>query len=59
MPKLMEINPRFWGSLQGAISAGMDFPFLVYKLFQEGDIDKENHYKTGVRTRNAIANDYR
>ncbi len=58
-PKLMEINPRFWGSLQGAISAGVDFPFLLYKLFQEGDLDKDNHYKTGVRTRNAIANDYR
>jgi len=58
-PKLMEINPRFWGSLQGAISAGVDFPFLLYKLFQEGDLDKYNHYKTGVRTRNAIANDYR
>lgn len=55
----MEINPRFWGSLQGAISAGVDFPFLLYKLFQEGDLDKDNHYKTGVRTRNAIANDYR
>jgi len=58
-PKLMEINPRFWGSLQGAISAGIDFPFLLYKLFHEGDIDKDNHYKTGIRTRNAIANDYR
>ena len=58
-PKLMEINPRFWGSLQGAISAGVDFPFLVYKLFLEGDLDKKTDYKTGVRTRNAIANDYR
>ncbi len=58
-PKLMEINPRFWGSLQGAISAGVDFPYLLYMLFQEGDIDNNNEYKTGVRTRNAIANDYR
>lgn len=58
-PKLMEINPRFWGSLQGAISAGVDFPFLVYKLFSEGDLEKNTDYKTGVRTRNAIANDYR
>jgi predicted ATP-grasp superfamily ATP-dependent carboligase len=58
-PKLMEINPRFWGSLQGAISAGMDLPFHLYKLFKEGDIDTQNHYKTGIRTRNVIANDYR
>jgi predicted ATP-grasp superfamily ATP-dependent carboligase len=58
-PKLMEINPRFWGSLQGAISAGVDFPSLLYTLFQEGDIDNNNVYRTGVRTRNAIANDFR
>ena len=28
-PKLMEINPRFWGSLQLAIDAGVDFPGLL------------------------------
>jgi predicted ATP-grasp superfamily ATP-dependent carboligase len=27
--KLMEINPRFWGSLQLAIDAGVDFPRLL------------------------------
>ena len=26
VPKLMEINGRFWGSLQLAIDAGVDFP---------------------------------
>jgi predicted ATP-grasp superfamily ATP-dependent carboligase len=26
---LMEINPRFWGSLQLAIDAGVDFPWLL------------------------------
>ena len=41
-PKLMEINPRFWGSLQGAISEGVDFPFLLHKLFEDGNIDKKN-----------------
>jgi predicted ATP-grasp superfamily ATP-dependent carboligase len=28
-PKLMEINGRFWGSLQLAIAAGVDFPNLL------------------------------
>jgi predicted ATP-grasp superfamily ATP-dependent carboligase len=59
IPLLMEINPRFWGSLQGAISAGVDFPYQLYTLFKEGDIDKKDDYKTGVRTRNVIFNDYR
>jgi predicted ATP-grasp superfamily ATP-dependent carboligase len=30
VPKLMEINPRFWGSLPLAIAAGVDFPYIVY-----------------------------
>jgi carbamoylphosphate synthase large subunit len=58
-PKLMEINPRLWGSLQGAINAGVDFPFLLYTLFRDGDIDQNLHYRKGVRTRNAIGNDHR
>ncbi len=31
---LMEINPRFWGSLQLAIDAGADFPRFLLELFQ-------------------------
>lgn len=29
-PYLMEINPRFWGSLQLAIDAGIDFPYWLF-----------------------------
>lgn len=29
---LMEINPRFWGSLQLAIDSGVDFPWWLYQL---------------------------
>ena len=32
LPKLMEINPRFWGSLPLAIYAGVDFPYGLYCL---------------------------
>ena len=31
-PYLIEINGRFWGSLQLAIDAGIDFPYLLYRL---------------------------
>ena len=31
-PVLMEINARFWGSLQLAIDAGVNFPVLYHKL---------------------------
>ena len=32
--KLMEINGRFWGSLQLAIASGMDFPVLLLNYLQ-------------------------
>ncbi len=48
---LMEINPRFWGSLQLAISSGVNFPAQLYFLFT-GKLEpvKEN-YKIGNRLR--------
>jgi predicted ATP-grasp superfamily ATP-dependent carboligase len=50
-PKLMEINPRFWGSMPLAIASGVDFPYLLYKMAIDGDIKSSTSYKTGVRTR--------
>lgn len=29
---LMEINPKFWGSLDLSIYAGMDFPFIAFSI---------------------------
>lgn len=50
-PVLMEINPRFWGSLNQAICAGVDFPYLLYTMAVEGDVQPMFTYKTGVKTR--------
>jgi predicted ATP-grasp superfamily ATP-dependent carboligase len=47
----MEINPRFWGSMQVAINAGVDFPNLLNTMLRDGDIEKSLSYKTGVRCR--------
>lgn len=35
LPKLMEINGRFWGSLQLGISCGIDFPGLFFDYLNE------------------------
>ena len=51
LPKVMEINARFWGSLQLAIDAGVDFPYMLYRLIDEGDVEKQFGYRTGVKTR--------
>ena len=47
----MEINPRFWGSLQMAIYAGVDFPWLTYKLFTNASVEEAWSYKTGLKCR--------
>lgn len=52
IPYLMEVNGRFWGSLQLAIDAGVDFPWLLYQLATTGSITDDLHpYRTGVRSR--------
>ncbi len=50
-PILMEINPRFWGSLNQAISSGVNFPYLLYTMAVEGDVKPVFTYKTGIKTR--------
>lgn len=57
--RILEINPRFWGSLQGAINAGVDFPYLLYLLARGEEIEKDLHYTLGVRTRILLPNEYR
>ena len=47
----MEINPRFWGSLNQAICAGVDFPYLLYTMAVEGDVNPVFTYKVGVKAR--------
>ena len=51
VPYLMEINPRFWGSLQLSISCGADFPWLLY-LMNKMDLGS----KDGVQALEAARN---
>lgn len=50
-PKLMEINGRFWGSLQLAIDAGVDFPRLLIESLSRPPATPIVDYRTGVRSR--------
>ena len=47
----MEINTRFWGSLQLAVDAGVDFPWLLYQLACGEQPEPVSSYKTGRRLR--------
>jgi protein-tyrosine-phosphatase/predicted ATP-grasp superfamily ATP-dependent carboligase len=52
IPYLMEVNGRFWGSLQLAIDAGVDFPWMLYRLATAGSAPPPAMpYETGVRSR--------
>ncbi len=48
--KLMEVNGRFWGSLQLAIDAGVNFPLLLYRLSRGEDPPTQFDYKVGVKS---------
>lgn len=48
--RLMEINGRFWGSLQLAIDAGVNFPQLAVQI-ATGTATPVEGYRIGVRSR--------
>lgn len=52
IPYLMEVNGRFWGSLQLALDAGVDFPWLLYQFATTGAISGDaSPYRIGIRSR--------
>jgi len=48
-PKLMEINPRLWGTFELALAAGVDFPGLLCELAGNGTARPTLEYRSGVR----------
>ena len=48
---LMEVNGRFWGSLQLSVDAGVDFPFLSYRLALRQPLLAPSAYEIGVKSR--------
>lgn len=48
---IMEINGRFWGSLQLAIDAGVDFPALLARCATGETVLAPQPYRVGVRSR--------
>ena len=48
---LMEVNGRFWGSLQLAIDSGVDFPQLLVRCALGQPSERIHSYRVGVRSR--------
>ena len=51
VPKLLEVNARFWGSLQLAISSGVDFPFLLVRMARGDEVGGFVDYRVGLKVR--------
>jgi len=54
IPRLMEINPRPWGSMALPIRAGVDFPWLAYRLARHDTVDPISTPQERVRLRYVI-----
>jgi predicted ATP-grasp superfamily ATP-dependent carboligase len=51
-PMLMEINGRFWGSLQLAMDAGLNFPYLLYQMAHGIQVVRPlDGYRVGTKSR--------
>lgn len=51
IPYIMEINGRFWGSLQLAIDSGVDFPSLLVARHEGTQVFGPAAYRAGIRSR--------
>lgn len=49
--RLLEVNPRFWGSLPLATRAGVNFPHLLCRMATGEDLPPAPAYREGVKLR--------
>jgi predicted ATP-grasp superfamily ATP-dependent carboligase len=54
---LFEVNPRFWASIQLAITCGVDFPYLLYQLAMGHQMTETHVYTLGRRCRWLVPGD--
>ena len=51
VPKLMEVNPRFTRSIKILVEAGLEYPYLLYRLALGLSIEPQFAYKKGLYLR--------
>jgi predicted ATP-grasp superfamily ATP-dependent carboligase len=49
--KLIEVNPKFWGSLDLSVAAGVDFPWLAVSVALGDEFPPVVDYEVGLRFR--------
>ena len=53
--RLLEINPRLWGSLPLAVGAGVNFPLGLLRLARNEQLGEQPNYRRGLYLRDAGA----
>ena len=48
-PRLMEVNSKFWGTLELSIASGVDMPRLLYEMAKDGDVEPCFRYEKGLQ----------
>ena len=51
VPKLMEVNPRFTRSIKILVEAGLEYPYLLYRLALGLPVEPQFEYKKGLYLR--------
>jgi len=51
VPVFLEVNGRFWNSLALAVCSGIDFPVLLARMAEQGDLPPSDNYRVGVHCR--------
>ena len=47
--RYMETNGRYWGSVEGSIRIGWDFPYWAYRYFTRGELPDPPPLRVGMR----------
>jgi len=52
---ILEINGRFWATVELSVRAGIDFPLLACRMAIDGDIPETDSYRVGTALRWSLA----
>jgi predicted ATP-grasp superfamily ATP-dependent carboligase len=51
VPRMIEVNPRFWAGLFHSVQSGIDYPWLNYLLFLGQELPQIDKPVTGAKTK--------
>lgn len=51
IPKMIEINPRIWATIESSVNAGVNFPYMLYKMALGEKVKENKRYKINQKFR--------